>query len=360
MERFMVSEDGPARHQPIFLRAARAAVATEDRALKRLRGNLHVSHPKATLFLIILHGLHAITIYFYARAIAYPLPRGVINHTYKSLVAFWMFTTGLGFILGSVDGAFVVDALRRRHSRLQPSDDRRHRFLTVVLSASVCMVFAMIFGLAGTVAAEIAAGRSYGHACERDWITVLLEGPDSQHRGAPYRATFSLNAGKAPLFTFTAQDPDRWQFSLASLDAARPEVLPALRNITFDDPKLAVSGLCYGDNATTPCMTGRYDPIAYLSFDITTNSTRARSRSPYREWSLDNALSVLLRRVDDAGRLSAVRVLQTSTSRPGDCKQLKVCVAHPPAPTNVLGADILVAVGWLLGVQGEYAIKCTR
>ncbi|EJD46103.1 hypothetical protein AURDEDRAFT_151652 [Auricularia subglabra TFB-10046 SS5] len=359
MERFEISEDGPAGHQPIYLRATRAAVAAEKRALKRLGANLHIQHPKCTLFLAIFHAVHAIMVFFYAEATAHPLPRGVVNHTYEGLATFWFFMSGFGFMLGSIEGGMVVDALRRRYN-IQRSDGRRIWFLASLGFWVISVVFATVLGLAGTVITEIAAAHSFRHACERDWTSVLLVGPDHKHRNSPYRATFSLSATKEPLFTFTSQDPDRWHFNLVSLNSTRPAVLPALRNITFDDPKLAVSGLCYGDNATAPCMLGRYDPIVYLSFDVTTNGTRECVRSPYRDWSLDDVLSVILRRVADDGTLSDVRILQTSTYKPGDCKQLKVCVAHPQVPTSVLGADILVAVGWLLGIQGEAAAKCTK
>ncbi|EJD46102.1 hypothetical protein AURDEDRAFT_124230 [Auricularia subglabra TFB-10046 SS5] len=299
-------------------------------------------------------------VYFYVQTSTHPLPRGAINRTYRGLTAFTAFTFIFGYAAGLVDSVLIVNALRRcswyqRSRRTCCPWSLYWAFFWII-----GVIVMLVFGMAGVVISLVIGIPTYRHACEKDWITVLLEGNDYDNRTAPNRATFSLSANKEPLFMFTSQDPDRWQFNLDSLGSAHPSVLPALRNITFDDPKLAVSGLCYGDNSTTPCMTGRYDPVVYLSFDITNSGARSRIRSPYREWSLDDVLSVILQRVEDDGSLSDVRVLQTSPPKPMDCKQLKVCIAHPRAPTNVLGADILAALGWLMGTQGDAAAECTK
>lgn len=362
MERLFVSEGNPAPPPSVYRRATQAILVAETRASTRLRTNcnLHIPRPKFTLTMIALHTIHVIMVYFYVRTIAHPLPRGAINHTFRGLTAFTVFTYILGYVVGCVEAVLIVATLRTLAGIQRVSSNCCTFFLIWILLWAVGITVVLLFGMAGLVFSQVALVPAFRHACRDDWITVLLDGPNYRHRDTPYRATFSLSETSEPLFTFTSQDPDRWRFNLMTLGSASPSVLPALRNITYDDPRLAVSALCYGDNTTAPCATGRYDPIAYLSFDVTVNGIRSRIRSPYREWSLDDVLSVSLRNVGDDGSLSPLRVLQTSPRKPGNCRQLKVCIAHPQSPSSVLGADILVAVGWLLGVQGEAAAKCTK
>ncbi|EJD46107.1 hypothetical protein AURDEDRAFT_124234 [Auricularia subglabra TFB-10046 SS5] len=306
------------------------------------------------LILTTLHATHAVMVYFYARTISHPLPRGVINHTHLGLMFFTAFTYIVGFAAGYLDAVIVFTALVTLFGVEWPRS-KPAWVLRWVVCGGIGLAITVVFGMAGLIFAKVASGPAFRHACDGDWVSVLLEGHEFEHPKEPNRATFTLSATNEPLFTFTNQDPERWSFNLLSLDAARPAVLPALRNITFDDSRWAVSGLCYDANTTVPCMAGRYDPVAYLSFDVATNGTRARSRSVYREWSLDDIPSLILRRED------GTRVLQTSPPNPGNCRQLKVCVAHQAgaARADVFPADVLVAVGWILDAVGEWARQCT-
>lgn len=296
-------------------------------------------------------------VYFYAYTISHPLPRGVINHTFLGLMFFTAFTYIVGFVAGILDAIIVYTALVVLFGLERPRNTLGWG-LRWVGCGGVGAAITMFFGLAGLIFAQVASDPAFRHACDNDWVTVLLEGHEFGHQKEPNFARFSLSATGEPLFTFTNQDPERWRFNLASLDSAQPSVLPALRNITYDEARWAVSGRCYGDG--TECMAGRYDPVAHLSFDVSANGTRARSRSVYREWSLDSIPSLILRRVNEDGGIGA-RVLQTSPPNPHNCRQIKVCVARPEAsvPIDVLPADILVAIGWILDAVGEWARRCT-
>lgn len=302
----------------------------------------------------MLHGVLALCVFFYAKTEAHPLPRGPINRTYHSLTAFAALSYILGVIVGLSD-AFLVMALVRP---LWPGATRHWslRVLAYVGWVVVGLCITFFFAISPLIFSVIETGPAYAHACDGDWMTVLLTGHDYQHTQGANSAAFALSAAPDDvLFTFTSQDPDASVFSLVSANATAG-VLPALRSVTYNFDAHTVAGLCYGDNSATPCMTGTFDQSSYLTFDLSVNGTRAVSRSVYREWSLEDVPSVIMRRVDPGTGALAERLLQTSV---GQCARLKVCVPAPPGDARVLGADVLVPVGWILNQFAPYAVKCT-
>lgn len=305
--------------------------------------------------LLACHGVLAVLVLFFAKAEAHPLPRSPVNRNIHTLQAVEAFGFIFGFIVGGIDAAIVASMTTKCYP--SRSGSCCVKFIFFILAGAVTLAVAFFFMMSPWIFQSVLSRPAFAHACDADWLTVLLTGHKYKHDQDKNTAVFSLSSAPSDvLFTFTSQDPDASVFGLVNTSAGAA-VTPALRNITYDFNAHTVSGLCNGDASGAPCLTGTWDQSSFLAFDLAFNGTRTRLRSAYKDWSFEDVPSVILHRVEPSTGALAERVLQTSV---GQCQRLKVCVPRDAsAAGTVLGADILVAVGWILNQQAPYAVKCT-
>jgi len=197
---------------------------------------------------------------------------------------------------------------------------------------------------------------SFAHACDSDWLQISLTGHTYANASGRNIAEFSLVETGELLWTWTSNDPFQNDFNLVAFNSTNPSLLPSLGNITINHATNELTrAWCY--NKTTSCATGYVWPFDGLSFEVHYNGTLSRMKNRYRNWSFDNAPSVLMHRVDEDGRL-AERLMHTSIAR---CQRMKLCVSHAmKRQDGIVSADTLVAAYWLLHKQAIYATKCTR
>jgi len=203
--------------------------------------------------------------------------------------------------------------------------------------------------------------KAFTHACDKDWIEILLEGHTSSHHDLNRNiATFKLVETGETLFIFTSQDPVEEEFSLlTSHSPTSPSVLPSLSTITIDHSTNQITSTCYGSGQE--CLSGYVWPYNGLFFELRVNGTMSRTRNRYHDWSWDNAPSVILHSVDANDRLGD-RTLQTSVAPHKPCENLKLCVSQEVRQRsgNVLPSDILVSAGWLLHKFARYTLTCSK
>ena len=220
--------------------------------------------------------------------------------------------------------------------------------------------------------------KSYNHYCDGDWIEVLFNAHVPSY-GAPastalHTATFTLVKTREPLFVFTSpldRDDERFQLAtLGSTGAKPPSILPELKLVTFEESYSRFNGSCYrppgapplGVNDTSCHLEGTYWPWDGISFTVSLNKTRTRTRNAYPDYSFADVPQLLMHRVNWASAL-AERQLQSSMPNPADaeveCTQMKVCVAQAAwTPHSRLDSEFLVPIGWLLRRHVDHAHKC--
>ncbi|KZV98085.1 hypothetical protein EXIGLDRAFT_832361 [Exidia glandulosa HHB12029] len=303
---------------------------------------------------LFVHGILFMFVYFYARAEAYPLPRGIINHTYRGLTAFSV----IGAIIGGLLGFFNAILLMACLSPLSPSYKRGCciKGAAYVIRAIVFLSVLLFFCMSGFISSSVWKAHTYAHACEDDWMMVVLTGHDYSRPGRPNTATFFLSSAPSEaLFIFTSQDPDPNTFGLVDLESTAA-VRPALQNITYDYTARTFLALCHGKDGSSTCASGTFDDRSFLTFDISYNGTRSVSRSVYRDWTLEDTLSIILYRVDTSTNTLVDRMLQTSVDNLA--VEVKVCVPHQTdASADILNADILVPFGWMIYQHGVFSVK---
>jgi len=200
--------------------------------------------------------------------------------------------------------------------------------------------------------------QSYAHACDSDWLQVVLTGHTYEHAAQQNVATFSVVETGETLWTWTSNDPLEDDFNLAGFNSTTPSLLPTLSNITIDNRTNEISR-AWCRNSTKQCATGYVWPFDGLSFEVQFNGTITRMRNRYDYWSFDNLPSVIMHRVDENGQLGE-RLLQTSVESPKTCGQLKVCVSHAMRRREgLVDPDVLVAIGWLLEKVVFHRTHCT-
>lgn len=315
------------------------------------------AHGCLFVFLFVLHGILVVFVYFYVQTEANPLPRGVINRTKHGLQAFSAFAYIFGGVLGLCDSALFASTVRQTcFPKRRSGCVQCLAYIPLVLMS---ISIALFFILSPMIFSDIATGPAFAHACDNDWMTVLLTGHSYDHTSDPSTADFSLSSSPTDiLFTFASQDLNGFTFNLTSTNPFA-STTPSLRSVQYDFTSHNVSGLCLGNSDSGPCMTGSFDDTSYLTFDVSLNGTRSLVRSLYKEWSLEDVPSVMLYRVDQMTNTLTERVLQTSIA--GTCQTLKVCVTRPTnfAMTTTLDFDVVVAVGWVLYRQAAYAVDCS-
>ncbi|KZV79896.1 hypothetical protein EXIGLDRAFT_781699 [Exidia glandulosa HHB12029] len=355
MDQLEMSEENPAPPKPVPTRVRYALATRRESAARRARPWMCL-----IIFLVVLLGCHAIlavVVLYYSQAEAYPLPRGIVNRTYHGLTAFAAFAYILGAFVGLSNACLCINGFRPLYPAARRSCCFKTLFWMPLFLGGTCI--GLFFVLSPLIFSSIRQDSAYAHTCDNDWITVLFTGHRYNALDKPNTADFALSAAeKDVLFTFTSQDPDADKFGLvsASLEGSST-VHPELRNITYDFNARTFSGMCFGNNSTTPCAAGTYDDRSFLTFDVSVNGTRTVSRSMYQEWSLEDVLSIILYRVNATTGALAERMLQTSV---GHCPNLKVCIPRDVArPDGVIPADILVPLGWMLNKQALWAVDCT-
>ncbi|KZV93226.1 hypothetical protein EXIGLDRAFT_749255 [Exidia glandulosa HHB12029] len=356
MDGLELSEENPAPRKPAITRV-RFAMKTRREAVA---GRLQVSKCFGVflVFLVVCHGFLAGVVFFYSQVQAYPLPHGAINRTKRGLAVFTVFAYLLGAFVGLSDSSLFWKAAKPHFPSARSN---------CCVKALFCLSFAAVwagiglfFAMSPLIFSIVQQNIAYEHACKDDWITVLFTGHRYDAANKPNTADFALStAPSAVLFTFTSQNPDADKFGLvrASLDlgggSSTSTPHPELRNITYNFDARTFSGLCFGDDSTTPCATGTYDDCSLLTFNVSVNGTQTVLRSLYDDWTFGE---VILYRVDASGAL-VERMIQTA----GDnCPTLKVCIPYDVARSDsVIAADVLVALGMMLYQQGMSAVACT-
>ena len=197
---------------------------------------------------------------------------------------------------------------------------------------------------------------NYTHACDSDWLQVLLTGHTYEHATQRNVATFSLVETGETLWTWTSNDPFENDFNLIGFNSTNPSLLPSLGNITIDHSTNELArAWCY--NTASQCATGYIWPFDGPFFEIQFNGTLTRMRNRYRDWSFMDVPGVILHRVDEKGQLGE-RLIQTQA---GSCERMKVCVSHAMRRRDgVVDPDVLVAAYWLLHKQAIRATKCSK
>ena len=210
----------------------------------------------------------------------------------------------------------------------------------------------------GWIIPAILSRSTYAHACDSDWLEVLLNAHTRSNPTGRNVATFLLVETREVLWTWTSNNPFENDFNLVGLNSTNPSLLPSLSNVTINHATNELErAWCYG--TTEQCATGYVWPFDGLSFEVQFNGTLTRMRNRYHDWSFDNVPSVIMHRVDENGQL-AERLMQTSVGNPKPCNQLKVCVSHAMRRRDgVVDPDVLVGAYWLLHKQAIYARKCT-
>jgi len=200
---------------------------------------------------------------------------------------------------------------------------------------------------------------TYAHACDSDWLEIVLTAHTWKTAAGRNIASFSLAETHELLWTWTSNDPFQNDFNLVGLNSTSPSLLPSLSNVTINhDTNEIERAWCY--NSTNKCATGYVWPFDGLFFEVQFNGTLTRMRNRYRDWTFDSIPSVIMHRVDENGQLGE-RLMQTSVKNSKACKQIKVCVSHAMRRQDgIVDPDVLVAAYWLLHKQAVYARRCTK
>ena len=203
------------------------------------------------------------------------------------------------------------------------------------------------------VLGNIASRSTYAHACDSDWLQIVLTGQTYGHEKKLNTAQFSLVETGELLWTWTSNDPVENDFNLASLDSTSTSLLPSLGNVTINGTTNELTrAWCY--NTTNQCATGYVWPFDGLFFEVQFNGMVTRMRNKYHGWSFENIPGVIMHRVDEKGAL-AERLLHTLS---GSCKDLKLCISDAMRRRDrIFDPDVLVVAYWLLQKQAAYAIR---
>ena len=210
----------------------------------------------------------------------------------------------------------------------------------------------------GWIVTAVVSRSTYAHACDLDWLEIVMTAHTWKTAATRNVATFSLVEPREALWTWTSNDPFQNDFNLVGLNSTNPSLLPSLSNVTINHATNELErAWCHG--TTNQCATGYVWPFDGLSFEVQFNGTLTRMRNVHREWSFAHVPSVSLHRVDENGQL-AERLMETSIQKPGACRQIKVCVSHAMRrQKGVVDPDVLVAAYWLLHKQAISSRKCT-
>ncbi|KZV97089.1 hypothetical protein EXIGLDRAFT_833086 [Exidia glandulosa HHB12029] len=365
MQPLNLSEENPAPGQPPTTTAA-TTPGQSDIQPTQTRGARPpfslIGDAKQHLGVIVLLPLHVgvfLVVLHYAAVEESPLPRSSINRTNLGRTIFEYFTRVFTVVVGILDASLIVFASKPQWVGPTRRDlywpwFRKHLLLGI-LSGIIILFFSMIPYLVKHTVQEI----GYDGACEDDWLTVTLTGHSAHHKEDPNTASFALSSARNfVLFTFTSQDPEANTFGLVGTANAPTLSRPRLQNVTYDFGSRTVSGRCVDTDTTAPCVTGTFDDRdrTFLTFNLTSNGTQTISRSPYKDWSLEDTVSVILYRVNAATGTLGERLLQTSV---GQCRKVKVCVPLSPVASGIVDADILVPLGWLLYQHAIFSVKCS-
>lgn len=167
---------------------------------------------------------------------------------------------------------------------------------------------------------------------------------------------------------------DTSTFGLRSWDSPQAsiplEFYPTLQSIQLNLADNTLTGNCTVPTSSTntsilPCLSGTFDPGAFLSLKITSlpfrnvsNQTVPSStvmlRSEDDRWDVP---SLILKEVDPNSNALQGTVLRTTIQKPTDCTQVKVCLSGT-ASGGPVGAEVLAPLGLVFIEQRDYASSC--
>ena len=201
-------------------------------------------------------------------------------------------------------------------------------------------------------------------------------------------AYFYGNGQRNPYFAFElAPDPNditlfnfqfrKWYGQQSNIPL---EMYPTLQVVQYEFSNETFTANCTLPTSPTDssgtsqlCASGIFDVGDWAPFNITSNiplnNTFAGAPVPSASsmmrtvdktwWYSSQAPSMIMKEVDDSNELTRT-VLHTTTTKPSDCTELKVCLAGTGAyPGSVVGAEVMAPLGMLLMAQAVYGATCS-